>query len=49
MENKGNKKRRGAGEEFPACFRGGAQPAVAGVEGRISPHSEARMRFFNNM
>ena len=46
MESKGNKKTRGAGEEFPAGLSGGAQPATAGVEGGLSPHSEARMRLF---
>ena len=48
MESNGNKKIRGAGEEFPAGFRGGgAQRAAAGVEGGLSPHSEARTRLFH--
>ena len=45
-KTKAIKKTRGAGEEFPAGLRGGAQPAIAGVEGGLSPHSEARMRLF---
>ena len=39
-------KNKGCRGRIPRWFQGGAQPAIAGVEGGLSPHSEARMRLF---
>ena len=41
-------KNKGCRGRIPRWFQGGAQLALAGVEGGLSPHSEARMRLFQS-